>query len=80
VAIFTYTRNKVRKLIMGLVTKGSIKDISKEEIKDEDLDQQELEFLLSRIKDMTFKGSELEILTKVVLKLQNRYIKLTDNK
>jgi len=65
---------------MGLVTKGSIKDISKEEIKDEDLDQQELEFLLSRIKDMTFKGSELEILTKVVLKLQNRYIKLTDNK
>jgi len=65
---------------MGLVTKGSIKDISKEEIKDEALDQQELEFLLSRIKDMTFKGSELEILTKVVLKLQNRYIKLTDNK
>lgn len=65
---------------MGLVTKGGIKDISKEEIKDEALDQQELEFLLSRIKDMTFKGSELEILTKVVLKLQNRYIKLTDNK
>ncbi len=65
---------------MGLVTKGNIKDISKEEIKDEALDQQELEFLLSRIKDMTFKGSELEILTKVVLKLQNRYIKLTDNK
>ena len=65
---------------MGLVTKGSIKDISKEEIKDEALDQQELEFLLSRIKDMTFKGSELEILTKVVLKLQNRYIKLTDSK
>jgi hypothetical protein len=65
---------------MGLVTKGGIKDLSKEEIKDEALDQQELEFLLSRIKDMTFKGSELEILTKVVLKLQNRYIKLTDNK
>ena len=65
---------------MGLVTKGNIKDISKEEIKDEALDQQELEFLLSRIKDMTFKGSELEILTKVVLKLQNRYIKLTDKK
>ena len=65
---------------MGLVTKGGIRDLSKEEIKDEALDQQELEFLLSRIKDMTFKGSELEILTKVVLKLQNRYIKLTDNK
>ena len=65
---------------MGLVTKGNIKDISKEEIKDEALDQQELEFLLSRIKDMTFKGSELEILTKVVLKLQNRYISLKDTK
>jgi hypothetical protein len=65
---------------MGLVAKGGIKDLSKEEIKDEALNQQELEFLLSRIKDMTFKGSELEILTKVVLKLQNRYIKITDTK
>jgi len=65
---------------MGLVAKGGIRDLSKDEIKDEALDQQELEFLLSRIKDMTFKGSELEILTKVVLKLQNRYIKLTDSK
>lgn len=65
---------------MGLVTKGEVHTLSDKEIKEEALDQQELEFLLSRIKEMTFKGSELEILTRVVLKLQNRYISLKDTK
>lgn len=65
---------------MGLVTKGKVHTLADKEIKEEALDQQELEFLLSRIKEMTFKGSELEILTRVVLKLQNRYISLKDTK
>jgi len=65
---------------MGLVTKGGIKDLSNKDIKEETLDVQELEFLLSRIKDMTFKGSELEVLTKVVIKLQNRYLRLKEDK
>ena len=66
---------------MGLVSKGGVNDLSKADIKEETLDQAELEFLLSRIKEMTFKGSELEILTRVVLKLQNRYLRLKeDNK
>ena len=65
---------------MGLVTKGGIKDLSNKDIKEETLDVQELEFLLSRIKDMTFKGSELEVLTKVVIKLQNRYLILKEDK
>jgi len=65
---------------MGLVTKGGMKDLSNKDIKEETLDVQELEFLLSRIKEMTFKGSELEILTRVVIKLQNRYIRIKDGK
>ena len=65
---------------MGLVTKGGMKDLSNKDIKEETLDVQELEFLLSRIKEMTFKGSELEILTRVVIKLQNRYIRVKDDK
>ncbi len=65
---------------MGLVSKGGVKDLSNQDIKEEALDQAELEFLLSRIKDMSFKGSELEILTKVVLKLQNRYLRLKEDK
>lgn len=65
---------------MGLANKGKQSSLSNIEVKEETLDRQELEFLLSRIKEMTFKGSELEILTRVVLKLQNRYIKLTDKK
>lgn len=65
---------------MGLVSKGGVNDLSKEKIKGKALDQPELEFLLSRIKDMTFKGSELEILTRVVLKLQNQYIEIKGDK
>ena len=65
---------------MGLVSKGGMKDLSNKDIKEETLDVQELEFLLSRIKEMTFKGSELEILTRVVIKLQNRYIRVKDDK
>jgi len=65
---------------MGLVSKGGVKDLSNTDNKEEALDQAELEFLLSRIKEMTFKGSELEILTRVVLKLQNRYLRLKEDK
>ena len=65
---------------MGLASKGGIKTLSNTDIKEEALDQAELEFLLSRIKEMTFKGSELEILTRVVLKLQNRYLRLKEDK
>mgnify|MGYP001024997950 FL=1 len=65
---------------MGLASKGGIKTLSNQDIKEEALDQAELEFLLSRIKEMTFKGSELEILTRVVLKLQNRYLRLKEDK
>jgi hypothetical protein len=65
---------------MGLANKGKQIPLHNTEVKEEALDVQELEFLLSRIKEMTFRGNELEVLTRVVLKLQNRYIKLTNKK
>lgn len=38
--------------------------------------KEEIEFLLTMIKDGTFKGSQLEMLYNVIVKLQNEYTKL----
>jgi len=40
------------------------------------LDKQEIEFILNTIKESNFKGEDLDTLYKVVIKLQNQYVKL----
>ena len=45
-----------------------------------DLTKEEIQYLLSKIRDITFKGTELEIITQVVLKLQDQYTKLEESK
>ena len=40
------------------------------------LEKQEIEFILNTIKESNFKGEDLDILYKTVVKLQNQYIKL----
>lgn len=42
----------------------------------EQLNTQELEFLLSLLKQSTFKGEAIEIVYNTALKLQNQYSKL----
>jgi len=42
----------------------------------DNLEKKEIEFILNTIKDSTFKGEELDTLYKVVVKLQNQYVKL----
>ena len=42
----------------------------------DNLDKQEIEFILNTIKESNFKGEDLDILYKVVVKLQNQYVKL----
>jgi len=37
------------------------------------LDKSEIEFILSLIKNSTFKGENLDILYKIAVKLQNQY-------
>lgn len=37
------------------------------------LDSSEIEFILSLIKNSTFKGENLDILYKIAVKLQNQY-------
>ena len=53
-------------------------DKSKKPVPDTQLSVQELEFLLDKIRDMGFVGSELDILTRVVVKLQNQYLSQTE--
>lgn len=53
-------------------------DKSKKPVSDNQLSVQELEFLLDKIRDMGFVGSELDILTRVVVKLQNQYLSQTE--
>ena len=42
----------------------------------DNLEKQEIEFILNTIKESTFKGKDLDMLYKVVVKLQNQYVKL----
>ena len=53
-------------------------DKNKKPTPDTQLSVQELEFLLDKIRDMGFIGSELDTLTRVVVKLQNQYLAQTE--
>ena len=49
-------------------------NVSPEAIVSNQLSKQEIELLLSLIKQTTFKGEHIETLYNLVLKLQNQYI------
>ena len=51
-------------------------NISPEVIASNQLSKQEIELLLSLIKQTTFKGEHIETLYNLVLKLQNQYVSL----
>ena len=42
------------------------------------LDKQELTLILNIIKETKFKGEDIELLYKLVIKLQNQYLKIKD--
>jgi len=56
---------------MGLLNK-----INKPTPPPDNLEKQEIEFILNTIKDSNFKGEDLDILYKTVVKLQNQYVNL----
>jgi hypothetical protein len=49
-------------------------NISPESILSNQLSKEEIELLLSLIKQTTFKGEHIEILYNLILKLQNQYL------
>ena len=60
---------------MSLINK--IKKVESDKVKDT-LEQHEIEFILSMIKQSTFKGENIEPLYNIVLKLQSQHINLKD--
>lgn len=60
---------------MSLINK--IKKAESDKVKDT-LEQHEIEFILSMIKQSTFKGENIEPLYNIVLKLQSQHINLKD--
>lgn len=60
---------------MSLIDKVRKEEMSK--VKDT-LEQHEIEFILSMIKQSTFKGENIEPLYNIVLKLQSQHINLKD--
>jgi hypothetical protein len=81
--IFGFIRNKIIKLVMGLLDKiKQQKGIQNAPLMDTtltlDSDQlsiQELEFLLLMLKQSTFKGEMIETMYSLVMKLQSQYMK-----
>jgi len=41
------------------------------------LNKEDIEYVLNKIREMQFLGSELEVLTRIVIKLQNQYTNLS---
>jgi hypothetical protein len=77
--IFGYILNIYRKLVMGLLDKiNQQKGIQPQDTTTpvpDQLNAQELEFLLLMLKQSTFKGEMIEIMYNLVVKLQSQYTK-----
>jgi len=57
---------------MGLLDK-----VKQQQKVSNNLDSSEIEFILSLIKNSTFKGENLDILYKIAVKLQNQYTEIS---
>jgi hypothetical protein len=60
---------------MGLFEKVQNQSKPQEKSKN-NLDKQEIEFILNTIKESNFKGEDLDMLYRVVVKLQTQYTSL----
>jgi hypothetical protein len=75
------------KWVMGIVSK-QIKEIEQEKIEsinsnvklETNLTSEELEYLFKLIKKSNFPGADLQVIYKIIIKLQNQYLILTSNK
>ena len=76
--LFGFILNIYRKLVMGLIDKITPKvNVNPPAPAPDQLNAQELEFLLLMMKQSTFKGEIVEVVYNLVSKLQNQYVKQT---
>jgi len=69
--------HKGKKITPKVTTKVNSKSSLPLNSKD-NLDKQELTLILNMIKENRFKGEDIELLYKLVIKLQNQYLKIKD--
>ena len=73
--IFGFMHNKFLNLVMSLAKNKIEINNSTPVLQQDQLTDQELEFLLMLIKQTTFKGEYVEMVYTTTLKLQNQYLK-----
>jgi hypothetical protein len=64
---------------MSIATKiGNGNRVIQQQIQNDEhqLNKEDIEYVLNKIREMQFMGSELEVLTRIVIKLQNQYTNL----
>lgn len=71
--IFTKVAKQTEQLVEENVEKEQ-QSSKKEKVNGVDLTIEEFEYLFNLIKNSTFKGTELEIVYSIILKLQKRYL------
>jgi glutathione peroxidase-family protein len=70
---------KIKKIVMAFITKSK-NNQSTDTNTSSELSEAEYEVLFKIIKTSTFKGEDIEILYRLILKLQSNYILLKNNK
>ena len=75
-AIFIFTLNKIKKIVMGFTANHIEGQISQNNnpLSSNQLTVMEIEVLLSMVKRTTFLGEDIEPLYNLVNKLQNQHI------
>lgn len=68
------------RLILKTVMSSLLNKIKNQQTDSPTLTQQEIEFLLYMIKEVNFKGENVELLYSVVSKLQKQYLAQTKDK
>jgi hypothetical protein len=68
------------RLILKTVMSSLLNKIKNQQTDSPTLTQQEIEFLLYMIKEVSFKGENVELLYSVVSKLQKQYLAQTKDK
>ena len=72
--IFSKVSKQLEQPVEEKIEKEQIQQPKKEKEHGVDLTIDEFEYLFNLIKNSTFKGTELEIVYSIILKLQKRYL------
>ena len=80
--IFGFIRNKIKNIVMSftssnlVVGKNNNSKRTSKDVEDLLINEEELKLILSIIKDSTFKGSQIEVIYDLTLKLQKALLSL----